>query len=98
SFIQLTLFHSIPFLCVHALGCSKPGLIKTLCTQGALFLSVSSLPLPGAAGVTEYGYALFYADMIPAGVLGSAILLSRFCSLVFPLVFSGLGLLTHKKG
>ncbi|MCR5746869.1 MAG: flippase-like domain-containing protein, partial [Lachnospiraceae bacterium] len=47
SFIQLTLFHSIPFLCVHALGCSKPGLIKTLCTQGALFLSVSSLPLPG---------------------------------------------------
>jgi uncharacterized membrane protein YbhN (UPF0104 family) len=51
------------------------------------------LPLPGAAGVTEYGYALFYADLIPTALLGSVMLLSRFVSFTLPLIASGLGLI-----
>ena len=100
SFIQIILFHSVTFFCSHAVGCSSLDWFTVLRTQSSLFISVSSLPLPGAAGVTEYGYALFYADLIPEALLGSAMLLSRFCSFVLPLVASGLGLaaLSVKRG
>ena len=93
SFVQLILFHSVTFFCARAIGCTDLDWYTVLRTQSSLFISVSSLPLPGAAGVTEYGYALFYSDLIPEGLLGSVMLLSRFCSFVLPLVASGLGLI-----
>ena len=92
SLVQLMLFHSVTFFCAHAIGCSDLDWFTVLRTQASLFISVSSLPLPGAAGVSEYGYALFYADLIPTALLGSVMLLSRFCSFTLPLVWSGLGL------
>ena len=92
SLIQIILFHSVTFFCAHAVGCSDLDWFTVLRTQSSLFISVSSLPLPGAAGVTEYGYALFYSGLIPTGLMGSVMLLSRFCSFMLPLVGSGLGL------
>ena len=91
--VQMLLYHSIPFLCGRALGCTDLHWFPCVCTQALLFISVSSLPFPGTAGITEYGYTLFYARLIPAGMIGSTLLLSRCFSFVFPLVFSGLGLL-----
>ena len=92
SLIQIILFHSVTFFCAHAVGCTELDWFTVLRTQSSLFISVSSLPLPGAAGVTEYGYALFYSGLIPTGLMGSVMLLSRFCSFMLPLVGSGLGL------
>lgn len=92
SFVQLILFHSVTFFCAHAVGCADLDWFTVLRTQSSLFISVSSLPLPGAAGVTEYGYALFYSGLIPEDLLGSIMLLSRFCAFVLPLIMSGLGL------
>ena len=92
SLIQIILFHSVTFFCAHAVGCTDLDWFTVLRTQSSLFISVSSLPLPGAAGVTEYGYALFYSGLIPTGLMGSVMLLSRFCSFMLPLVGSGLGL------
>ena len=92
SLVQLILFHSVTFFCAHAIGCSDLDWFTVLRTQASLFISVSSLPLPGAAGVTEYGYALFYSGLIRTGLMGSVMLLSRFCSFTLPLVWSGLGL------
>jgi uncharacterized protein (TIRG00374 family) len=93
SFVEITIYFSVPFLCARALGASNLDWFSGICTQGALFLSVSSLPLPGAAGVTEYGYALFFDGLIPMNILGSALLLSRFCNFVLPLAESGIGLI-----
>ena len=93
SFVQISILFSIPFLCARALGANDLTWFQGICTQGALFLSVSSLPLPGAAGVTEYGYALFFDGLIPTTILSSTLLLSRFCNFILPLVESGLGLL-----
>lgn len=93
SAIQISLYHSIPYFCCNALGNTSLGWFDFVCTQGLLFVSVSSLPLPGAAGVTEYGYALFYSGLIPDELLGSALVMSRFFNFVLPLIVSGLGLL-----
>ena len=51
------------------------------------------LPLPGAVGVTEGGFALLFAALIPAELMGVAIILSRFISFALPLVASGIGTL-----
>jgi hypothetical protein len=91
--VQLLLYHSIPFLCCRALGIGDLQWFPCFCTQALLFISVSSLPFPGAAGITEYGYTLFYARLIPKGMIGSALLLSRCFSFVIPLAVSGLCLL-----
>lgn len=92
SIVQITVFFSIPFLCAKALGAADLTWFQGITTQGALFLSVSSLPLPGAAGVTEYGYALFFEDLLPETILGSTLILSRFCNFLLPLVESGVGM------
>lgn len=92
SLVQIILFHSVTFFCARAIGCSSLDWFTVLRTQSSLFISVSSLPLPGAAGITEYGYTLFYADLIPEALSGSVMLLSRFVSFVLPLITSGLGL------
>ena len=92
SLVQITLFHSVTFFCARAVHADLSW-FTVLRTQSSLFLSVSSLPFPGAAGVTEYGYALFYAKSVPEALLGSVMLLSRFCSFVLPLIASGAGLL-----
>ena len=91
--VQLLLYHSIPFLCCRALGIGDLQWFPCFCTQALLFISVSSLPFPGAAGITEYGYTLFYARLIPKGMISSALLLSRCFSFVIPLAVSGLCLL-----
>lgn len=93
SVVQITVFFSIPFLSAKALGATDLTWFQGLTTQGALFLSVSSLPLPGAAGVTEYGYALFFEDLIPEAIMGSTLILSRFCNFMLPLIVSGAGMI-----
>ncbi len=93
SFIQMTAFHSIPYFSVLALGCGELGWFASICTQGMLFISVSSLPLPGAAGITEYGYSRFFMGLIPPDLVGSTLILSRCINLIFPLVLTGLWLL-----
>lgn len=65
--------------------------MRTTLSQASLYVAVSSLPLPGAVGVTEGGFAILFASLIPAELMGVAIILSRFVSFALPLLASGLG-------
>ena len=88
SLAQITAFHSIPYFAAMALGCTELPWLTAICTQGMLFISVSSLPLPGAAGITEYGYTKFFRGLIPIEQVGSTLILSRCINLIFPLILS----------
>lgn len=99
SLIEMTAFHSIPYFALRALGITALSWWQATCMQGMLFISVSSLPLPGAAGVTEGGFALLFSPFLAEAQVGSAMLLSRSMSFVFPLLLCGLWLLVcHGKG
>ena len=65
--------------------------------RGGRPLSVSSLPLPGAVGVTEGGFSVLFQGLFPSALLGCAMILSRLASFYVPLVVSGLGFLTMKN-
>lgn len=90
SIIQLLAYFSITFCVCKSLGITGILWSDITLNQAALYVAVSALPLPGAVGVTEGGFALLFASLIPAELMGVAIILSRFVSFALPLVASGL--------
>lgn len=97
SIVQLCGFCAVPWLIGKSLGISALSLPLAMGTQAMLYISVSSLPLPGAVGVTEGGFSVLFAGLIPAQLLGCTLILSRLASFYIPLIISGLGFLSMKK-
>lgn len=93
SVIQLLACFSITFCVCRSLGISGLSWASITLCQAALYVAVSTLPLPGAVGVTEGGFAVIFASLIPPELMGVAIILSRFISFALPLVASGIGTL-----
>ena len=93
SVIQLLAYFSITFCVCRSLGISGISWENITLCQAALYVAVSTLPLPGAVGVTEGGFAVIFASLIPPELMGVAIILSRFISFALPLVASGIGTL-----
>ena len=93
SVIQLLACFSITFCVCRSLGISGLSWANITLCQAALYVAVSTLPLPGAVGVTEGGFAVIFASLIPPELMGVAIILSRFISFALPLVASGIGTL-----
>lgn len=94
SLVQMTAYQSIPFFCLKALGVVNLSWLMVASMQGLLFVSISSLPLPGGAGVMEGGYALMFGAMFSSNLAGSMIILARFVNFILPLIISGLALAT----
>lgn len=91
SVIQLLAYFSITFCVLQSLGITGISWGEATLSQAALYVAVSALPLPGAVGVTEGGFALLFASLVPSDLMGVAIILSRFVSFGLPLIASGLG-------
>lgn len=96
SLLQLTALHSIPYFCCLSMTADISWLTATA-RQALLYASVSSLPFPGAAGVTEGGYALLFSPLMSEDLLGSTLILSRVISFLLPLAVSGIWLLLSMK-
>ena len=97
SMVQLCGFCAVPWLIARSLSVEGLNLPLTAGTQAMLYVSVSSLPLPGAVGVTEGGFSVLFQGLFPPALLGCAMILSRLASFYVPLVVSGLGFLTMKN-
>lgn len=91
SVIQLLAYFSITFCVLQSLGITGISWGEATLSQAALYVAVSALPLPGAVGVTEGGFALLFASLVPSDLMGVAIILSRFVSFGLPLIVSGMG-------
>ncbi|MGN1334160.1 MAG: YbhN family protein [Anaerovoracaceae bacterium] len=91
SVIQLLACFSITFCVLQSLGITGISWGEATLSQAALYVAVSALPLPGAVGVTEGGFALLFSSLIPSELMGVAIILSRFVSFGLPLIASGMG-------
>ena len=90
---QLAAYHSIPFFCCLAMGGRGVHWIDALSLQSFLYASVSSLPFPGAAGITEGGFAILFTNLLGTDLMASTMILSRLCSFVLPLIISGIAVL-----
>lgn len=90
SLIQLLAMYSVPFLIYKSFGLSGYTFLETISLQAVLYVAVSALPLPGALGVSESGFMVLFKTLFPAGILGSAMVLSRGISFYLFVLISGI--------
>ncbi len=76
-FLQVTALLSIPYFIYRAFGYNDASLIDIICSQAYVNLSVSMIPLPGASGAAEVGFAAFFSMYFAPETLKSAILVWR---------------------
>ena len=94
SFIQIMAFHSIPFWAYKALGLPGIGIFDFIFIQAALYITGAALPFPGAMGIGECGFLVFFQCKFAKNMINSAMLISRGISFYMMLLISGAVVLT----
>lgn len=94
--IQIFALHSITFWVYKAFGMSSSSLIEIISIQAALYITGAALPFPGAVGIGESGFLVFFKTLFPAKVLSSAMLLSRGISFYLMIIISGITVISFK--
>ena len=76
-FIQISCSYMVPFCVYKAFNLGGYNLFQMFTMQAVLYTTVSSLPLPGAIGVSESVFLTIFKPAFGENLLGSAMLLSR---------------------
>ena len=63
SIFNMAFLFAIPYFIYRAFGLNQEPFILLFTLQAFLFLAVSLVPLPGAAGASEGGFYLFFSSM-----------------------------------
>ena len=88
--VQVIFFHSITYFTYRAFGLNSHSYIELFTTQAVLFIAVSSLPLPGAVGVSETLFLKIFGGIFGKKILNSAMLINRFVSFYFYVIVSSI--------
>ncbi|MBR5371030.1 MAG: flippase-like domain-containing protein [Oscillospiraceae bacterium] len=80
----------------HSFGLSSAGFWEIITIQTLISVAVEMLPLPGAAGVTEWCFVLVFTEIFTQGLVKPALLITRGLSFYLVLIVGGLTtLVTH---
>ena len=91
SVVNLSLLFVIPYLIYLSFGYSQYNIFDMLVMGSFISLAVSYFPLPGAAGASEGGFMLFFAQFfITAGATAVAMLIWRFLTYYLILIVGSL--------
>ena len=96
STLQLVFLMSASYCAYRALGLSGQPLYRLLTLQWLLFIAASFTPLPGASGVQEGGFYVFFGTIFPDHLIFSGLLLWRAVTYYFPLLI-GLGSVIYES-
>ena len=75
--IQVIFFYLIPYFVYKSLGLSGYSVLKFIGLEAILYSATSSIPLPGAIGISETVYLLLFKNVLVGNYLNSAMILSR---------------------
>ena len=78
--IQTAIFHSIPYFIYRAFNLNELTILNLFTMQAILYTTVSSIPLPGAIGISETLFLKLYGSAFGESILSGAMLLYRFVS------------------
>lgn len=87
-FLQIVLYHSIPFFVYKSFGLNEYNVFQLFAMQAVLYTTVSGLPLPGAIGISETVFLGIYSKTFENGLLQSAMLLNRGISFYIFVIIS----------
>lgn len=89
SFIQRTSLLTVTYLVYRGLGLNDTSMISVLAMQSVVMLSVTSLPLPGAVGASEFMFTQAFGNFFPRDLVMPAMLLTRGINFYFNTLFAG---------
>ncbi len=90
TFLELLLYYSIPYFVYLSFGKTSISIFKFISIQSVLFISVSSLPFPGAVGISELSFMRLYKIMYSSKTLASAMIITRFINFYLYVFYSGI--------
>lgn len=96
TFIQLSLFLSITYVLYMGFGLEGSGLLQILSYQAFVLMISSFIPLPGAMGAAELGFAGFFGDIF-GEFTGTAMMLWRIFTFYLPIIVGMTFTLTLKS-
>ena len=76
-FLQIAFYYSVPFCVYKAFGLNSQSLFRIFKIQAVLYTTVSSLPLPGAIGISETVFLGVFETVFGQKLLSGAMILSR---------------------
>lgn len=74
---QVLMYYSISFFVYKSFNLSGISMFKIITVQALLYSTVSSLPLPGAVGVSESAYLKIFSDIFGTSLINSAMIINR---------------------
>ena len=86
--IQMSVYHSIPFFIYRSFGLNEYSIFTFIVMEAVLYISVASLPLPGAMGASEGAFMVMFKMFFPASILSSAMIISRGISFYLFVIIS----------
>lgn len=87
-FVQVIMYYSITYFIYLSFGLNTHNYLKIITIQALILVSTSSIPLPGAVGISENVFLKIYASIFPVSVLPSAMLLNRCLSFYLFIIIS----------
>ena len=89
AFVKLFLYHSIPYFVYLAFGLHEYSIFNFVFIQSVLYCAVSSLPFPGAMGVSEGSFVILFKMLFPEAILSSAMVISRGINFYLFVIITG---------
>ncbi|MDE7361721.1 MAG: flippase-like domain-containing protein [Oscillospiraceae bacterium] len=96
TFVQLTLYLSISYVLYRGFGLEGESLLKIISYQAYVLMISSFIPLPGAMGAAELGYAGFFKDVF-GSYTGVSTMLWRIFTFYLPILVGMFYMLTLKN-
>ncbi len=97
TFIQLTLYLSISYMLYIGFGLEGASLLQIISYQAYVLMISSFIPLPGAMGAAEVGYAGFFGDIFGKEYISTAMMLWRIFTFYMPILVGLFFTLTMKR-
>lgn len=87
-FVQISFFYSVPFCIYKSFNLSGFNFFQIFTMQAVLYTTVSSLPLPGAVGISETVFLKIFEKVFGIELLSGAMVLNRGITFYFYVLLS----------
>lgn len=94
--LSLIILYSIPYFIIKGIGLNIL-MFNVIVTSAYVMLIGSFVPIPGGTGGLEYGFISFYGNFINGPILNAVMLLWRFVTYYFGMIFGAIILGLRKK-
>lgn len=89
NLIAVVIYYAITYWIYRSLGLSSYSVWRIVLIQSVLYLMIAFVPLPGAAGGAELGFAIVFGTIFGTAISSVALITWRVITFYFILLFGG---------